>query len=179
MTMNAGSVPIGHWVNDRLLGGGRIIGEACHYIDLARFLANSKIDEFSAVGIKDESKSHLPVDTASISLNFQDGSIAAINYISCGSKSYPKEKIEVFCQGFVLQLDNFRSLKGFGLSGFKRISLWRQNKGNSECVAAFLGSVRNNRPSPISFEEILEVSKVSIQIEICWTVCKHSDFLIF
>ena len=81
-----------------------------------------------------------------------------------GSKRFPKERVEVFAGGRVLQLDNFRKLTGFGWSGFTSMNLWRQDKGQSACAAAFVDAVRRGLPSPIPFEEIVEVSRVSIEV---------------
>jgi hypothetical protein len=97
-------------------------------------------------------------------LRFADGSIGTIHYLANGSKAFPKERLEVFAQGRVLQLDNFRSLRGFGWPGFTAQRLWRQDKGQRACAAAFVGAVRDGRPAPIPFAEILEVSRVAIEV---------------
>ena len=103
-------------------------------------------------------------DKASISLTFENGSMGSIHYFANGSKSFPKERIEVFCDNAVLQLDNFRKLRGFGWKGFKKMNLWRQDKGHQDCVKAFIDSISKNKPPPIPFDEILEVSRVSINL---------------
>lgn len=87
-------------------------------------------------------------DKAVINLEFEDGSFGTIHYLANGHRSLPKERLEVFCQGAVLQLDNFRRLQGFGWPGFTRLNLWRQDKGNQACVAAFIDAVSHQRPSP-------------------------------
>jgi len=104
-------------------------------------------------------------DTISINLIFLDGSIGTIHYFSNGSKSYPKETIEVFSSGKVLRLDNFRKLTGYGWKNFKKMNLFRQDKGQKACVKAFVDSIEQGLPSPIPFEEIIEVTKISIEIE--------------
>ncbi|MDB4229133.1 bi-domain-containing oxidoreductase [Paracoccaceae bacterium] len=129
MTMNAGEIPKDHWTQDAKVGGGRIIGEACHYIDLMRFLAGSNIKSFNAVKMGENDFVKLTEDKASISLTFEDGSMGSIHYFSNGGKSFPKERIEVFCDNAVLQLDNFRKLRGFGWKGFNKMNLWSQDKG--------------------------------------------------
>ena len=111
MTMNAGEVPKEHWTQDAEIGGGRIIGEACHYIDLMRFLAGSKIKSFNAVKMGQNDFEELTEDKASISLTFEDGSMGTIHYFANGGKSFPKERIEIFCENAVLQLDNFKNLE--------------------------------------------------------------------
>ena len=164
MTMNAGSIAADHWVHDPTKGGGRIIGEACHYIDLMRFLSGSKIISHHAVKIGGDNQDDITEDKAIITLSFEDGSIGSIHYFANGGKVFPKERIEVFCGDAVLQLDNFRKLKGFGWKGFKSMKLWSQNKGQKECSMSFMEAVRNGTPSPISLEEIFEVARVTLNI---------------
>jgi predicted dehydrogenase len=103
-------------------------------------------------------------DTASIQLTFGDGSIGTVHYFANGNKAFPKERLEVFTGGRVLRLDNFRKLTGFGWPGFRSMNLWRQDKGQKACAAAFLDSVRRGTPAPIPFDEILEVSRVTIEL---------------
>ena len=159
MTVNAGAIPKEHWTQDPVIGGGRILGEACHFLDLLRFLADSKIS-----GCHATCPGNNPLkDTATISLSFKDGSTGTIHYLACGHKSFPKERLEVFCAGRVLQLDNFRRLKGYGWPGFQKMNLWRQEKGQSACVAAFLKSIRQGSSSPISIDELVEISCVTIE----------------
>ena len=104
-------------------------------------------------------------DKATIILEFADGSTGAIHYLANGDKGFPKERLEVFCAGKVLQLDNFRTLRGWGWKGFSRLHLWRQNKGQRACVAAFLHAVEAGGAAPIPLDEIIEVSRVAIQAE--------------
>ena len=118
MTMNAGSIDPQHWTQDKQLGGGRIIGEACHYIDLMRFLAASKIKSFNAIKMEEGRLSKHTNDKCIISLKFEDGSIGSIHYLANGGKLFPKERVEIFCENSVLQLDNFLKLKGFNWPSF-------------------------------------------------------------
>jgi predicted dehydrogenase len=159
MTVNAGAIPSDHWVHDPEVGGGRIIGEACHFIDLLRFLAGAPISGWQRVGMK-----ATPCDTVSLQLSFDNGSIGTVHYYSNGSKSFPKERLEVFASGRVLQLDNFRTLTGFGWPGFKRMSLWRQDKGQSACAAAFVDAIVRGTGQPIPIEELFEISRVTFEI---------------
>jgi predicted dehydrogenase/threonine dehydrogenase-like Zn-dependent dehydrogenase len=163
MTVNAGEIPAEHWTQDSEVGGGRIIGEACHFIDLLRFLSDSTITDYSATFIGQQS-GMITNDKVSISLSFADGSFGTIHYLANGHKSFPKERLEVFSSGRVLQLDNFRKLSGFGCQGFNKMNLWQQDKGQKACVAAFLEAIQEGATSPIPFDEILEVSRVSIEI---------------
>jgi predicted dehydrogenase/threonine dehydrogenase-like Zn-dependent dehydrogenase len=164
LLMNAGAIPPDHWSHDPQVGGGRILGEACHFIDLARFLVGARIVGASAEAMRANSGASHSVDTAQISLQFENGSIASIQYYANGHRSFPKERIEVFASGRILQLENFRVLRGFGFPGFRVFRTWRQDKGHAACVKAFLRAVRSGGPSPIPAEEIFEVSRVAIEV---------------
>jgi predicted dehydrogenase len=159
MTVNAGAIQADHWTQDVEAGGGRIIGEACHFIDLLRFLAGHPIVSWNKV-LMDASTD----DTITINLKFNDGSIGTVHYFSNGTKAFPKERLEVFAAGRVLQLDNYRKLTGFGWPGFTKMNLWRQDKGQKACAKAFVDAVSKGGAAPISIEEIFEISRVSIEI---------------
>lgn len=159
MTVNAGAIPADHWTQDGATGGGRIIGEGCHFIDLLRFLAGAPITASSAHVMDGPT-----ADTATLTLAFADGSIGTIHYFANGNKSFPKERLEVFAAGRILQLDNFRKLTGFACPGLKTMKLWRQDKGQAACAAAFVRSLREGLPSPIPFEELTEVARVTIAL---------------
>jgi len=158
MTVNAGEIPADHWVQDPIEGGGRIIGEACHFIDLLRFLADAPIAGISGVQMGAAPGVVIRDDKATIIMEFEDGSFGAIHYLANGNKSFPKERLEVFCGGGILQLDNFRSMKGYGWPGFKKMKLSRQDKGNGACAKAFIDAVKAGGPAPIPIEQIFEVS---------------------
>ena len=164
MTMNAGEISKEHWTQDAKIGGGRIIGEACHYIDLMRFLAASKIKSFNAIQMGKNDFVEVTEDKAVITLTFEDGSMGSIHYFANGGKLFPKERIEVFCDNAVLQLDNFRKLRGFGWRGFNKMNLWAQDKGQQNCVNAFMKSVTEGKKNPIPQNEIFEVARASIDI---------------
>jgi predicted dehydrogenase/NADPH:quinone reductase-like Zn-dependent oxidoreductase len=159
MTVNAGAIPADHWTQDPDTGGGRILGEACHFIDLLRHLCGSPIREYRRSGMATPTG-----DTVTLQFSFDDGSIGTVHYFANGSKSFPKERLEVFAAGRVLQLDNFRRLVGFGWPGFTKMNLWRQDKGQRECAAAFVQALESGAASPIPLEELLEVSRVAIAI---------------
>lgn len=163
MTMNAGAIPADHWTQDPAVGGGRIIGEACHFIDLMRFLAGCEITSVQARRMGDSPGVAVTEDKAVITLGFADGSFGTIHYLANGAASFPKERVEVFAAGRVLQLDNFRKLKGFGWPGFTRMNLWRQDKGQQACAAAFLKSVESGGETPIPAAEVFEVARVTIE----------------
>ncbi len=163
MVMNAGAIPADHWTQDPAVGGGRIIGEACHYIDLMRYLAASPIVSVQSRRMGENNALSLTGDKASITLGFADGSFGTIHYLANGGASFPKERIEVFAAGRTLQLDNFLSLKGFNWPGFHKQSLWRQDKGQQACAAAFLAAVKGGGESPIPLDELVEVARATIE----------------
>lgn len=164
MVMNAGAIPADHWTQDRAVGGGRIIGEACHYIDLMRYLAGTEIVSVSARRIGDNPGMQVTEDKASITLGFADGSFGTIHYLANGGASFPKERIEVFAAGGTLQLDNFLKLRGFGWKGFKKQKLSRQDKGQKECAAVFLAAVKTGGEPAIPIKELFEVARVTIEV---------------
>jgi predicted dehydrogenase len=159
VTVNAGAIPASHWAQDQEVGGGRILGEACHFVDLLRHLAGVAIVE-SRIDWMDAATR----DTATIVLRFADGSLGAVHYFANGSKAFPKERLEVFVAGRVLQLDNFRRLTGYGWPGFRNERRWRQDKGQVACVGAFLEAVKQGGSSPIPPDEVFEVSRVMLQL---------------
>jgi predicted dehydrogenase len=103
-------------------------------------------------------------DKASITLSFEDGSFGTIHYLANGGSVFPKERVEVFCDDAVLQMDNYRVLIGYGWSGFKKMKLFKQDKGQKACAKAFIESIVNGKESPISYEEVMESSRLSIEV---------------
>jgi predicted dehydrogenase/threonine dehydrogenase-like Zn-dependent dehydrogenase len=160
MTVNAGAIPAQHWTQDPAVGGGRLLGEGCHFVDLLRFLIGVPIKS-----VKVSRMAGSTADTVSVTLCFADGSLGTLLYLSNGSKVFPKERLEVFAGGRVLQLDNFRKLTGFGWPGFAKLNLWRQDKGQRACAQAFVNAIISGGASPIPLEELLEVGRISIEIE--------------
>ena len=160
LTINAGAIPADHWTQDLKIGGGRIIGEGCHFIDLARFFANSPITSHHAVPMCG-ADGRLG-DTVSIQLGFANGSIATIHYLANGSKDFPKERIEIFSGGKVLTCDNFRKSFEIGGKGKKKTS--SQNKGHADELKAFFNSIGSGVEWPIPADELLEVSRVTIDV---------------
>jgi predicted dehydrogenase len=164
VTVNAGHVPVDHWTQSTDIGGGRIVGEACHFFDLLRYLCGYRVSDFETVVMTGVRGAPEIGDKATISLFFEDGSIGTVHYFANGHKSFPKERLEVFCAGRILQLDNFRMLRGWGWRGFRKMHLWRQDKGNLNCVRTFVRAVEDGKPEPTPFEEVYEVSRLSIEI---------------
>jgi predicted dehydrogenase/threonine dehydrogenase-like Zn-dependent dehydrogenase len=164
MTVNAGTIPASHWTQDPEVGGGRIIGEGCHFVDLLRFLAGSAITDVQARAVGGSPSDGIREDKAVITLAFAGGSIGTIHYLANGHKSFPKERLEVFCGGRILVLDNFRRLSAYGWKGFRSDRLWKQDKGHAAEVAAFVTAVETGGPPPIPFDEIVEVTRATFEI---------------
>lgn len=164
MTMNAGAIPSEHWTQDNNVGGGRIIGEACHFIDLMRYLAGCEIVSVQARRMGDNPHQQITEDKAAIILGFADGSFGTIHYLANGAASFPKERVEVFTAGRVLQLDNFIKLKAFGWPGFSKMNLWKQDKGQNACAVAFLNAIKQGVSGPIPVEELFEVAQITIEV---------------
>ena len=160
MTVNAGAVAANHWTQDPVVGGGRLVGEGCHFIDLLRFVADAPIESHEVMKMAGATP-----DTATVLLRFADGSMGTLHYLANGSKAFPKERLEVFAAGRVLQLDNFRRLVGYGWPGFAKMNLWRQDKGQAACAQAFIDAVRQGRASPIPLEQLIEVGRITLEIE--------------
>jgi predicted dehydrogenase len=158
-TMNAGNIPANVWVHDMQVGGGRIIGEACHFIDLITYLTGSKVKAvcMNAMGINPEENT----DNATILLQYENGSTGVINYFSNGSKSYSKERVEVYSQDRTLVMDNFRKTEGFGFKGFSKLKT-KLDKGHKNQFDKLISQTKNGGTALIPFEEIVNTSKASI-----------------
>lgn len=157
-TMNAGAIPANSWVHDRAVGGGRILGEACHYVDLISFLAGSRVVSvcMNAMGHPTET-----TDSASILLRYENGATGVINYFANGSKAYAKERIEVYSQERTLILDNFKSLKGYGFRGFSGMS-GSQDKGHAEQFRRLITNLRAGGSPLIPFADIINTTAATL-----------------
>jgi len=163
MTANAGAIPKEHWTQDIHAGGGRIVGEACHFVDLLSHLAGGPISDWSVAAMRSKADAGIPPDKVTITLEFADGSIGTVHYFANGHRSFPKERLEVFCGGRILQLDNFRRLSGFGFPGFGSQSTRRQDKGHAACIQAFIDAVKSGGPNPIPLDGLFRTSRVVIE----------------
>jgi len=157
---NAGAIPVDHWTQDPSLGGGRLLGEACHFVDLLRHLAASPIEDLQLLSAADSKPCP---DTFSLQLRFADGSIGTVHYFANGSKAFPKERLEVFAAGKVLRLDNYRKLQAWGLPGFRTRRRLSQDKGQVACCSAFLKAIEAGGPPPIPAAELFEVQRWLLQ----------------
>lgn len=162
MTVNAGAIAPDHWTQDPAVGGGRLVGEGCHFVDLLRHLVGAPIAACDAHALGRHPALAVRDDKVTLTLTFADGSLGTLHYLANGHKGLAKERLEVFCAGRVLQLDNFRKLTGWGWPGFGQMNLWRQDKGQTACVAAFVAAIRQGGPAPIPRGEVFEVSRWTI-----------------
>ncbi|HEX2980884.1 MAG TPA: Gfo/Idh/MocA family oxidoreductase, partial [Anaerolineaceae bacterium] len=152
--VNAGYIPANHWVHDPQVGGGRIFGEACHFVDFLTFLAGAAPVSVTSQALPDVGRYR--GDNLSMTFAFPDGSVGVVDYLANGDKSFPKERVEVFCAGRVGVLDDFRSLQ-LVRDGHRQTfsSLLRQDKGHRAGWSAFLSAVRSGGPAPIKYEEMI------------------------
>lgn len=157
-TMNAGFIPGNTWVHDMKVGGGRIIGEACHYIDLISFLTGSKVKAvcMNAMGTVPEENT----DNASILLRYENGSTGVINYFANGSKAYSKERVEVFSQERTLIMDNFRKTEAYGVKGFTKLKT-SLDKGHKQQFHSLVKRMKEGGEPLIPFDVIVNTTKAS------------------
>lgn len=161
-TMNAGFIPPEVWVHDMESGGGRIIGEACHYVDLITYLTGSKVVEvrMEAMGMEPS----INTDNASIHLKYRNGSLGVINYFANGHKSYSKERVELYYQGKNLILDNFRRLDGYGFGGglSSKILSTKQDKGHHKQFELLTKRWKEGGEPLIPFDEIVNTTRATL-----------------
>jgi len=156
-TANAGILPTDHWLLNPKIGGGRIISECCHFIDLIRYLAGASIEKINLHPIPEPGRPENPVNQGIITLSFQNGCAGTINYLTNGAPNYPKETLQIFWDGKVLSLDNFKTLKGHKTPGFNNMNLWQQDKGNGKSIEVFLAAAGSGNLSPTSWDEVYEI----------------------
>jgi predicted dehydrogenase len=159
MTINGGKIPEDHWTQDPVRGGGRIIGEGCHFIDLLSYIADAPVVTVSAIMMGDVPA--IRSDKMSIVLGFGDGSVGTVNYFSNGSKAYPKETLEIFSDNRVLRTENFRVTRGYGFKGFKKFKTLRQDKGHKTEMAVFIDRISNGGEALIPFERVVNSTEAS------------------
>jgi predicted dehydrogenase/threonine dehydrogenase-like Zn-dependent dehydrogenase len=159
--INAGSIPADNWIQDSEIGGGRVLGEVCHFIDYLTFLNGSKPVKISASALPDADKLN---DTMNILIQFKNGSSGLIAYYANGSKSLTKEYVEVFSAGQSAILNDFKELKIYTKGNPKKTKLFNQNKGQKEMVNSFISGLLRDGKSPIPFEDIVAVTKASFKV---------------
>lgn len=159
--INAGAIPADNWIQDLEIGGGRVLGEVCHFIDYLTYLNGSLPIKVSATALPDANQLN---DTLNILIQFENGSSGVVAYYANGSKSMTKEYVEVFSAGMSATLHDFKELKIFGKGKPKKEKLFNQNKGQKEMVNAFVNGLLNEGQAPISFDEIVAVTRASFKV---------------
>ena len=154
--INAGHLPLHHWTQDESLGGGRIIGEACHFIDMLTFLVGAPPVSVTAHALPNNGKYR--DDNVSMTFTFPDGSLGIVDYLANGDKSMPKERLEVFCEGMIAVLDDYVSLVTVK-DGKKKEERGAQDKGWKAEMAAFAESIKGGGEAPIPYEHLLGVTR--------------------
>ncbi len=158
--INAGGAAPNHWIHDAKVGGGRIIGEVCHFIDLASYIAGSRVISVGAQAMADPDGLN---DTLVLTMGFSNGSTAAISYFSNGNSRLPKERLEVFCAGETAVLDDFRTLTVYG-DKTRTHRLRKQDKGHAEEIRLFLDAVSSGGPAPIAFDQIVHSTRTTFMV---------------
>jgi len=158
--INASALPLTHWQHDPVQGGGRIIGEGCHFIDFLAFLAGAAPLSVTAHGLPDNGRSR--EDVLTMTFTFPDGSVGVVDYLANGDKAFAKERVEVFCAGKVAVLDDYRSLETVH-NGRRKVSksAMRQDKGHFNEWQAFASAILTGGPPPIPYEQLLGVTRAS------------------
>ena len=156
--VNAGPIAADSWIHDPVLGGGRMIGEGCHFVDFMTYLCGSKPVSVAANVLPDAQNL---ADTLSVQLTFENGSIGTLHYFANGSKSIGKEYCEVYQDGATAILDDFKSLRILGCERSFRKRLLSQNKGQSEMIAALLTSLKSGGTAPIPFDDLVRTTLVT------------------
>jgi polar amino acid transport system substrate-binding protein len=162
--VNAGFVPKTHWTQDPVEGGGRIVGEGCHFIDFVQFMTGALPVRVSATAVRSGNERETDADSVAITLGMADGSLGSILYVALGDKRFPKERCEIFADGSVGVLDDFRS--GVLVRDGREETLrgGAQDKGHDAEVAAFLEAVRTGAPSPISLDSLVATTLASFAV---------------
>jgi predicted dehydrogenase len=156
--VNAGYIPRNHWTQDPEVGGGRIIGEGCHFVDFLTFLVGAAPESVSAQALPDGGK--YSEDNLSMAFSFPNGSLGVVDYLANGDKSFPKERIEVFCGGKIAVLDDFRTLETVQ-DGKRRTIKRAQDKGWVDEWKAFIKVIHEGGQPPIPYEQLLGVTKAT------------------
>lgn len=159
--INAGAIPGDTWIQDIEIGGGRVLGEVCHFIDYLTYLNGSLPIKVSASALPDANKLN---DTLNILIQFENGSSGVVAYYANGSKSMTKEYVEVFSAGLSATLNDFKELKIYGKGKPKKNKIFNQNKGQKEMVEAFVNGLLTDGKAPIPFEDIVAVTKASFKV---------------
>ena len=161
--INAGVIPLNSWIQDSLVGGGRIVGEVCHFIDTCSFLTGSLVKSVMASVVRKDDQSIPDEDNVCILLTYDNGSTATITYVAYGNKSMPKEYIELFANGIAMQMNDFRKLTIFKGSRKQKFSSANQDKGFQSEFNAFVEAIKTGKPA-ISFESLYNTTLATFKI---------------
>ena len=161
--VNAGSIPKDIWLQDPEVGGGRMVGEGCHFIDFMRYVCGAPVEKVQAMCIKTTNGAETPEDSISVNLQFADGSVGTLEYVALGDTTLPKEWCEIHGEGSTATMDNFCKTVCTGKLGKRKLK-GKQQKGFREELEATISAVKNGKAMPISFEEILNVTKTTFAI---------------
>ena len=161
--VNAGSIPKDIWLQDPEVGGGRMVGEGCHFIDFMSYVCGAPVEKVQAMCIKTTNGAETPEDSISVNLQFADGSVGTLEYVALGDTTLPKEWCEIHGEGSTATMDNFCKTVCTGKLGKRKLK-GKQQKGFREELEATISAVKNGKAMPISFEEILNVTKTTFAI---------------
>jgi polar amino acid transport system substrate-binding protein len=161
--INAGFIPRNSWLQDQETGGGRIIGEVCHFIDFSSYLTGSSVIEVQATAIESGNAAIVDQDNVAIALKYKDGSVANIVYVAMGSSDLAKEYCEIFADGSNAVMNDFRTTICSGKLGSRKIS-GKQDKGFSQELEAFFQAVINGKDSPAPWHSLVNTTRVTFAI---------------
>ena len=162
--VNAGSIPKNLWIQDPQVGGGRMVGEGCHFIDFMRFIVGAPVVRVQAMCIQTANASETPEDSVSVNLQFADGSVGVLTYLALGDTTLPKERCEILGEGSTAVMENFCTTVCSGRLGKRKLK-GRQQKGFAEEVQAMVDAVKAGGPAPIPFEEIENVTRATFAVQ--------------
>ena len=162
--VNAGSIPKNVWIQDPQVGGGRMVGEGCHFIDFMRFVVGSPVVKVQAMCIQTANAAETPEDSVSVNLQFADGSVGVLTYLALGDTTLPKERCEILGEGSTAVMENFCTTVCSGRLGKRKLK-GRQQKGFAEEVQAMVDAVKAGGPAPIPFEEIENVTRATFAVQ--------------
>jgi polar amino acid transport system substrate-binding protein len=160
--INAGFIPKDSWIQDPAEGGGRIVGEVCHFVDVLRYLVGTPVRSIQAASVQGEDALHTNRDSVAVTLTYADGSLGSILYYACGSTAYPKERLEIASGGDMAVLNDYCRLDIIGRD--KQVIRKKQDKGHETEVDAFIQSVAEDGIFPIPFDEMIETTRVTFAI---------------
>jgi polar amino acid transport system substrate-binding protein len=162
--VNGGRIPPGHWAHDPKIGGGRIVGEVCHFIDFIQFITGSSTTRVYAEAISTSSQDVINDDSVFITLRLADGSNASIAYLAEGDRALPKERIEIFGGGKSFVIDDFRTASAWQKGRETKTKLREQDKGQKEEIRAVCAMVRDGTPAPIALEDLAATTRATFRV---------------